>query len=609
MASALMDGARAAAQPRSRVAARTVDGVIQGRLIATFVRELGGVVPASRADDSDAYRELEAYGRPLCVELPATKRQLLTALARPSPTGHHEFAGPIIFKDSSGERRPLAGPFELADVLVGEMAAREGHGPDLEHRQLLLRADMRRSIENTRAFAETRQTADPWSSARGVRRFIAAEQSLVFGHPFHPAPKSGDLSGRGGAEPYRPELGARFQLEYFALAPELLLEDALGDAVLICPEARRAAARELPAGAAHWPLLPVHPWQAERVRERPQVAELIGKGQLIPLGRQGEPVSPTSSVRTVYAPEQDLFIKLPLDARITNFVRNNPLEHLERSLTASRVLARISERGGVEPLVILPELGYRGLRLTAETGGEELAASFAVLFRRGLRRKEQALPVVVAALLEPSSPGSDAPITEVLWSAARAAGRPVTAALVGDWVARYAEVALVPILSLFARYGVSLEAHVQNSLIGLDDGWPRRLVVRDLEGTSLGRARALRERALLDLVPETSGIWVEDDEAWQRLLYYVIVNHFAHLLATLAAHGPAEEWQLWQVVRGVLQDAVVLREGQGARCVEELLNRPELPAKANWVSCLRGSSEKPSYVMIANPLAEDESCT
>ena len=82
----------------------------------------------------------------------------------------------------------------------------------------------------------------------------------------------------------------------------------------------------------------------------------------------------------------------------------------------------------------------------------------------------------------------------------------------------------------------------------------------------------------------------------------------AHLLATLAAHGPAEEWQLWHIVRGVLQDAAVLREGQGPRCVEELLTRPELPAKANWVSCLRGSSERPSYVTIANPLAEDESC-
>ncbi len=608
MALALSAHTPGAAQPDAAATARSVDGVIQGRLLATFVRELGGVAAVSRAEDSDAHRELSAHGRPLCIELPGTQRRLLTALSRSSPSGHHDFAGPILVREGSGEGRLLARPIELADVLLAEMAVREGdHGPAAERRYARLRADLCASFDNTHAFAEARHDTAPWPSERGARRFIAAEQSLVFGHPFHPAPKSGDLSGRTAAEPYRPELGARFQLEYFAFTPELLLEDTLGDEQLIDPEARRAAARDLPAAARHWPLLPVHPWQAERVREQPHVAELIRKGQLIPLGRQGEEVYPTSSVRTVYAPEQDLFIKLPLDARITNFVRNNPLEHLERSLTASRVLTRILNESSTEPLVILPELGYRSLRSPEWPSGEDRAASVAVLFRRGLRRSNPSAPVVVAALLEPKLPGGDAAVAEVLWSAARAAGRPVTAALIGDWVARYCEAALVPILALFARYGVSLEAHVQNSLIVLDDGWPKRLVVRDLEGTSMGRARAQRERTLLDLVPRTSGIWVDDDEAWQRLLYYVIVNHFAHLLATLAAYGPAEEWQLWQVVRGALQDAVVLRDEQGTRCVEELLTRPELPAKANWLSALRGRSEKPSYVMIANPLAEDES--
>jgi L-2,3-diaminopropanoate---citrate ligase len=578
-----------------------VDEVIRGRLLATFLREVGQMAPMTRGTDPDAYAQLERHGKPVFVELPATSGRMLAALARWSPSGHHEFVGPLTLRDGSGADRALTDPLHLADVLLAELVASEGGDPALERRRAALRSEMQDSITNTRVFAEAARDGTPWLNESGVRRFIGAEQSLVFGHPFHPAPKSGVLTNGVPGESYRPELGGRFQLHYFALAPELLSEYSLVDTSFIDSGARREAALNLPAALADWPLLPVHPWQANHIQERTDVQELMRKRRLIPLGPRGEHVFPTSSVRTVYAPEQDLFIKLPLDARITNFVRNNPVEHLERSLTASRIIQRIARSGGLDPLVLMPELAYRGLGSGACAA--ELRASSSVLFRRGVRDRNLPPPTVVAALLEPAVPGREAPIAEIIWSAARSAGRPLTSALVSDWAARYCEQALVPLLSLFAQHGVSLEAHVQNALVVLHEGWPTHLVVRDLEGTSLGRARGLRERTFLDLAPQDSGVWVEDDEASQRFAYYVIVNHFAHLFATLAAHGPAEEWQLWQVARGVLQDAPALQSDLGARYRDELLTRPELPVKANWVSSLRGSSERPSYVGMSNPLA------
>lgn len=583
----------------------SVDDVISGRLLATFLREVGRVTPMSSAAEPEDYAELERYGSPVYVDLPATSARVVAVVARWSPSGHHELAGPVTLRYENGGRRSLGDPLQLADVLLAELVAREAGAPAVERRREELRSQIQDSIANTRAFAEAARDGTPWLNEAGAGRFIGAEQSLVFGHPFHPAPKSGALTSGPCGESYRPELRARFQLHYFALAPELLSERALVDTSFIDPQARREAAADLGPAAAGWPLLPAHPWQARHVQAWAEVRELIAQHRMIPLGPRGEPVFPTSSVRTVYAPEQDSFVKLPLDARITNFVRNNPLEHLERSLTASSIMQRIASSRGLEPLVVMPEIAYRGFGSGALPA--ELAASFAVLFRRGVRDRNLSPPIVVAALLEPAMPGREAPIAEVILSAARTARRPLTSALVSDWVARYCEVALVPLLAVFSEHGVSLEAHVQNSLIVLQDGWPTHLVVRDLEGTSLGRARGLRDQAFLDIAPESSGIWVDDEEASQRFSYYVIVNHFAHLFAALAAHGPAEEWQLWQVARGVLQDCPRLGAGLGARYRDELLARPELPVKANWLSCLRGRSEKPSYVAMRNPLADGAS--
>lgn len=608
MAGSLMLEAQA---PEVECAGRDVDEILRSRLLATFAREVGGGSTLSREAAPEVYRELSRHGRPVCFELPATGFRLMAALARCSPSGHHQFAGVVTLHDGACWRS-AADPALLAEVLTAELSERErrsecagmrGTSPVVVERGPDLCQAIAGSVQRVRQFAGAALARPAWTHARGSRRCIEAEQSLVFGHPFHPAPKSGE--GAGDLDAYRPELGASFQLEYFAVAPDLLLEDALGERLSWEPDVGRVGHGSLAGEAKSWPLLPVHPWQAARLEARDEFSALRRRGRLIRLGPLGEHVFPTSSVRTVYAPIRDLFIKLPLDAKITNFVRNNPVEHLERSLTASRVVQRIARGGELESLEFLPELAYRGIRQQAWPAGAEQTASVSVLFRRGLSGAEGAPPVVVAALLEPPVGPREAPIAEVLWTAARAAGRPLTAALVGDWVARYCEVALVPLLGLFCRYGVSLEAHVQNALIALEEGWPSRLFIRDLEGTTLSRSRA--PAPLRDLVPSASSIWVEDEEAWRRLMYYVIVNHVAHLLATLAEYGPAEEWQLWQVTRKVLEDAAALQLAPGAADVKRLLSEPGLPAKANWSSCLRGTSEKPAYVTLPNPLAAEAS--
>jgi siderophore synthetase component len=310
-----------------------------------------------------------------------------------------------------------------------------------------------------------------------------------------------------------------------------------------------------------WPLLPCHPWQAGFLAER------MPAGKVVPLGPSGEEALPTSSVRTVYLPRADRFFKLPLDVRITNFVRTNPREHVRRTLAASRLLREVEIPFGI---TILHETGYRAIA--------PLFDSSAVIFREGLRGSE---PRVLAALLEPIDP----PLAELVFEAAQARAVPVTPAFVCSWLSRYLELALLPVLRLFARHGISLEAHAQNTLLATEAGWPARVYIRDLEGTSVSRRRAANGA--------DATLLVDESEALKRLRYYLVTNQIAHVVATLAAHTPADEWQLWQIVRSVVEDDPDARP---------LLDTPDLPAKANLVSRMAGRSETPTYVSIPNPL-------
>ncbi|WP_406693126.1 IucA/IucC family C-terminal-domain containing protein [Saccharopolyspora sp. ID03-671] len=145
---------------------------------------------------------------------------------------------------------------------------------------------------------------------------------------------------------------------------------------------------------------------------------------------------------------------------------------------------------------------------------------------------------------------------------------------------------------MFTEDGVGFEAHVQNSLLHTDNGWPNRFCVRDMEGTS-----ADRERVADGVLPPGSPVLYDDAEAWLRLRYHLVTNHLGHLVAVLGRCTPAGERRLWSVVREFLG-------GLPGRYAAELREAPTLPAKANLLSRFAERGESPLYVDIPNPIRE-----
>ena len=173
----------------------------------------------------------------------------------------------------------------------------------------------------------------------------------------------------------------------------------------------------------------------------------------------------------------------------------------------------------------------------------------------------------------------------------RRAGPP-TAEHVTTWLGAYLRISLRPLLEVFTRHGISFEAHVQNSLLHTENGWPHTFYVRDMEGTS-----ADRDRVPDGILPPTSPVLYDDAEAWHRLRYHLVTNHLGHVVAVLGRCTPAGERVLWQVVREFLR-------GVPGRYAAELREAPTLPAKANLLSRFAERGENPLYVDIPNPIHE-----
>ena len=372
--------------------------------------------------------------------------------------------------------------------------------------------------------------------------YLRSEHSLITGHPHHPAPKARGGGPVTGWLPYAPEAYARFPLELLAVREDALVEE--GDTT---------ALDTIGSPPPGYRMLPAHPWQLDLVAARPEIRDAFADGRLLRLGSTAHPLWPTAAIRTLYDPEDDLFLKFSLDVRITNDIRRlwrHDLLKLRR--TDERTATAFADIQG--PAAWLSDRGYR----TADFAFEELA----VMVRDGLRAHvlPGATPLLAAALVE----GFDGSPLDRLEDPAA-------------WWAAYLRQVVPPALEVFARHGVVVEAHLQNTVVAVDgDGMPVQALFRDAEGVKL--------------LPD-----VDRAAGWERLVYCLIVNNITELAALLQENHPC--WDPWPAVRTELARHDLPE-------IAALLTAPTLPGKTNLLLRWTGADGADArYLPLPNPLA------
>ncbi|KOG91396.1 iron transporter, partial [Streptomyces varsoviensis] len=122
------------------------------------------------------------------------------------------------------------------------------------------------------------------------------------------------------------------------------------------------------------------------------------------------------------------------------------------------------------------------------------------------------------------------------------------------WWDAYLDLLVPPVLAAYLDHGVVLEPHLQNVVVGVAaDGMPRQVVLRDLEGVKLLPDH--HAAPLAGLPREVAGpMTYGRQRGWDRVVYCLLVNHLAELLAALADRHPPLEPRLWAAVRRVLAE-------------------------------------------------------
>lgn len=505
--------------PPSDAVGERADAYAAAPLLNCLLREVALPLTDTAADTAAGVADGAADGPSRVYRLPGGGRLLRVR-------GERRPAAPEVYADGAWHR---VGHAELVKLVSEELRRHTG----------LSNGDLPAEMIDSRDAVAALLTARAGATAPDDP-YLRSEQSLITGHPYHPAPKA-----RGGGPvtawlPYAPEAHARFPLVLLAVREDEVAEE--GDT---------AALDRLAAVPPGYRLLPAHPWQLDLVAH--DLAPAFADGRLLRLGESDFTAWPTAAIRTVYEPVRDLFLKFSLDVRITNDIRRLWAHDLRGLLrTDSAVTAAFGASPG--PAGWLGDRGYR----TARFAFEELA----VIVRDGLRGPllPGATPLLAAGLVE----GFD--------------GDPLAAAAdpVAWWEA-YLRAVVPPVLTAFADHGVVLEAHLQNTLVGVDaDGLPVQALFRDAEGVKL-----------LPDVPRAAG--------WERLVYCLVVNHLTEVAAALAERHPG--FDPWPAARRELARHRIPE-------VAELLASPALPGKTNLLLRWTGADGADArYLPLPNPLA------
>lgn len=533
-------------------------------------------------------------GRALHLTLPMTQGRLLTVVEHASPTGNYRYRSPFYYK-APGKPWALLGHEELTALLLRELALQTDTPFNDE-----LRAQIEDSVSVTAAILHSAQPVpfpqDPLAA------YVASEQSLVYGHPFHPAPKSRQGVAHEDMLRYSPELGAAFPLHYFAVRREFLLQQSL------LPESCDAiVAAQAPQGmcdTSEFALIPTHPWQALTLLTHPDVQTALKQGRLLDVGMQGPSYRPTSSIRTLFHSDNPYFYKCSLNIRITNCVRKNAVYELEGALQVTRLMRKLLPdlQSHFPNLEVMEEPAFQSVNLQLDDlqRDKEITEGFGMILRRAFDSslRANATPLLAGALFGNHRLG-EARLRELLQQKGDSWGD-----VVETWFDAYAEKLIMPVLYCYFTFGVVFEPHLQNVVVAVDKHGPQQIYLRDFEGVKL-----VRERYPAGLLPEISqrareALWYDADLGWNRVVYCLFVNHLCEAIVQLGARDLRLQQRLWSIVRSQLERYQQHHGDAASReRINDLLNGQPFAGKTNLMNrFFKRADRATTYVPVPNPL-------
>ncbi|MBQ0718951.1 MAG: hypothetical protein KBT88_11315 [Gammaproteobacteria bacterium] len=376
------------------------------------------------------------------------------------------------------------------------------------------------------------------------------EQWGAVGHPVHPTIKAKQGVSATTVFATAPEFKGQARLRIAAIARDQCVLEGGAQADYLAmfernfPEQMRDWQSALGEKAKQYLPLPVHPVQVDS-----RWQEELPAGLVLPVDAPTINSYASLSYRTVY-PEGGAskpFIKLPVALRMTSTQRTVSPRSCQMGPRVSQLLLEITARDKQiqQSFTPLPEMW--GLHLDAPSA---VAKHFSVIYRAPLSEVLDAgdLAIPVAALAA-KTPANKSLISHILTSDTQDIAR----LLPGFRL--YVHHVLNGALALYLKYGITLEAHQQNSLLKINSSnQVRGFIIRDFGGVRIHRESLLEKGLSLNFHPDPLILAEHRGQCRQKLIHTLYICHLGALVSALSADFAIPSGWLWRIVAESTQE-------------------------------------------------------
>jgi len=547
------------------------------------------------------------------LELLKTGIEIYCPLKYYSLTGRHLFGFPVVYLSIPGRKVTEMDVYKFAELIILEIEAQQNElSAVLKENTFHYR--LKDTVRNLSIILNRKSLMNegPENSSALFSSFITSEQALLLGHSMHPLAKNRLGFTEDDFFNYSPEFGNGFQVFYFLAHPDIVKEDSVLDkplSVILREElyadpALSTFSKEQIAKRPDYKLVPVHPWQAMYMVRNPSVKDWIKEGLLLELGTEGKFFSATASVRTVYNAAADFMFKFSLNVQVTNAERIN----LPKELYAGTDITRLFNSGwGQELRQEFPDFIFitDPAFITLHKDGEILNG-FSTLLRYNPFHTGNENVTLAASLCQDEVLHIPNRLSVIIKTYALQQGVSTSEAS-ARWFTKYLNVLLDPLIRMYNKYGLTIEAHQQNIMVGLDDhGFPEKIYFRDNQGYFIRKSYKEIVEHCVPGFGEKSGCVIPDESIPAKYVYYLLVNNILGFVNILGQCGLTGEMDLIVLLHTRLKQLEPLDE---SGLVNYMLSARDWEVKANLRMRLedlnedRMPVERPAvFVNYSNPL-------
>jgi siderophore synthetase component len=290
----------------------------------------------------------------------------------------------------------------------------------------------------------------------------------------------------------------------------------------------------------------IHPWQEKNILPT-LFKTFIAQNKIIKIPKAQLAMRPSLSFRTVCSSDNIPQIKLPTTVLCTGAIRTLSPNTIHNSPQVSRILRHILNNN--HPELASLRILYDSTAIRIATGIPETDKQLGMMLRDNVESavNPSEMPIITAALFSDTLKENTPLLIEIINMHYQ--NSTTTNSNIMSYFSELVNIILKPNLFLYAKYGIALEGHQQNSFIIFKEYKPQAILMKDLGGVRIHAPTLNLSQQTIKPYPKSVTITDDICETRNKLFHAVYQSLLAEIIVLLTQHYEVSESLLWDIVK------------------------------------------------------------